>query len=137
MPAAAKSLERPYPWESSYPKAVSWDVPLKDGTLVDLIDDAVAEFGPKTALEFPDLVRGFKGQLRYSYSELGALVDQVAAGLQAQGGRQGHARGPVPAQLPLLPYFLLRGGQGRRHSGQLQPALPQRSGLYPGQGRAG
>ena len=102
MPAAAKSLERPYPWESSYPKAVSWDVPLKDGTLVDLIDDAVAEFGPKTALEFPDLVRGFKGQLRYSYSELGALVDQVAAGLQAQGVGKGT---PVGLFLPNCPYY--------------------------------
>ena len=80
MPAAKS--KRPYAWEGSYPKSVSWDASLKDGTLVDLIDQAVGAYGPKIALEFPDLVRGFKAHKQYTYSEMGALVDRVAAGLQ-------------------------------------------------------
>ncbi len=105
MPAAAKSLKRPYPWEASYPEALSWDMELKDGTLVDLIDNAVAEFGPKTALEFPDMVRGFKSQTRYTFSEMGEAVDKAAAGLQAQGVTKGTHVGLFLPNCPYYPIF--------------------------------
>ena len=103
--AATSALKRPYPWEASYPESVDWDMDLKDGTLVDLIDDAVASFGPKTALEFPDMVRGFKSQVRHTFSELGELVEKVAAGLQAQGVKKGTHVGLFLPNCPYYPIF--------------------------------
>ena len=101
----ADSLERPYPWEATYPKTVAWDAPLKDGTLVDLIEDAVKAYGPKVALEFPDMVLGFKGQKRYTFAEMGALVERVAAGLQAQGVVKGTHVGLFLPNCPYYPIF--------------------------------
>ncbi len=102
---ATEGLNRPYPWEASYPEGLSWETDLKEGTLNDLLADAVTSFGKKTALEFPDPVRGFKSQVRYSYEELGQLVDQVAAGLQAQGVTKGTHVGLFLPNCPFYPIF--------------------------------
>ena len=72
---------------------------------MDLIQDAVAAYGPKIALEFPDLVRGFKGHRQYTFAEMGALVDQVAAGLQAQGVAKGTHVGLFLPNCPYYPIF--------------------------------
>ena len=109
MPAApsslTRSLTRPYPWEALYPQAVAWDAKLRDGTLLNLFDEAVAAFADKVALEFPDPVRGFKGQVRYTYAQMGALVAQIAAGLQAQGVRKGTHVGLFLPNCPYYPLF--------------------------------
>lgn len=99
------SLSRPYPWEATYPEAVSWDAKLRDGTLVDLLDEAVAKFADKIALEFPDPIRGFKGQVRYTYAQMGAWVDQIVAGLQAQGVTKGTHVGLFLPNCPYYPVF--------------------------------
>ena len=104
-PKAAKSLKRPYPWEASYPDGQTWDASLKDGTLNDLLSDAVAAFGDRVALEFPDPVRGFRAQVRTTYAQMGDLVDRVAAGLQAQGVTKGTHVGLFLPNCPYYPIF--------------------------------
>ena len=104
-PKAAKSLKRPYPWEASYPEGQTWDASLKDGTLNNLLSDAVAAFGDRVALEFPDPVRGFRAQVRYTYAQMGDLVDRVAAGLQAQGVTKGTHVGLFLPNCPYYPIF--------------------------------
>ncbi len=86
-------MSRPFPWESSYPPGLDWGTPLPVGTLTRMLDDAVAQHGPRTALAFRDR--------SISYAALGATVDDAAAWLLAQG------RGPgsmVALYLPNSPW---------------------------------
>ncbi|WP_454916712.1 long-chain-fatty-acid--CoA ligase [Xanthobacter sediminis] len=62
----------------------------------DLLDASVAEFGPRPALSF-------FGR-KWTYAELGALVNQVAAGLQAEGVGPGTKVGLC---LPNTPYSVV------------------------------
>jgi len=75
--------------------------PVDGGRIVpmpvpDLLDASVAEFGPRPALNF-------MGR-QWTYAALGALVDQVAAGLQAQGVGPGSKVGLC---LPNTPYSVV------------------------------
>ena len=100
-----ETLNRPYPWEASYPGDQSWDVSFKNGTLNDLLSESVAAYGDKVALEFLDPVRGFKSAVSYSYRQMGALVDQVASGLQAHGVTKGTHVGLFLPNCPYYPIF--------------------------------
>jgi long-chain acyl-CoA synthetase len=64
---------RPYAWERSYPAGVRWDAPIEVTTLPALLDDAVARFADRPALDYRER--------RISYRELGDFVDRTAAGL--------------------------------------------------------
>lgn len=70
-------MERPFAWEKYYPPGVSWDDPIWTSSVPDLLDKAVADHGPKTAIEYRDR--------EVSFNELGGLVDQAAAALMAGG----------------------------------------------------
>ena len=84
------------PWLRCYPDGVDWVFGEAPGTLTALLDDAVARFGPRPALEF--LGRS------WTYAELGGLVDRAAAGLQQMGAGPGTKVGLC---LPNTPYFVI------------------------------
>ena len=75
MTADAESDARP--WLHSYAPGVPADIEPVTGTLVDLIDDAVAAHRGKVALEF------FGRETRYR--DLGDEIDRAAEGLRKLG----------------------------------------------------
>ncbi|MFT8243816.1 AMP-binding protein [Roseomonas sp. BN140053] len=86
--------DRPaHPWEASYPPGCRWDAPIEAGTIPRLLDDAVARWGTRPALEYRDR--------RTSFAELGALVDRVATGFRELGVGPGTA---VALFLPNTPW---------------------------------
>lgn len=68
-------LERP--WLSSYPEDVPAEIIVPPGSLVDLIEQSVADFGPKPALQFFGRV--------ISYDELGDRISRAAETLRRLG----------------------------------------------------
>jgi len=65
------------PWLKSYPDGVRWDIDIKPTALSELLEDSVAKWPEKPALQF-------MGR-RISYRELSRLTDRVAKGLQQLG----------------------------------------------------
>ncbi len=84
------------PWLHGYPAGIDWVFNEEPGTLTAMLDVAVARFGPRPAMDF--LGR------RWSYAELGALVDRTAAGFARMGARPGSRIGLC---LPNSPYFVV------------------------------
>ncbi len=107
---------RPYPWEALYPPGILWDTPIERGTLPDLLDRAVTQFGTASAIEFRD--QGL------TYRELSERVDRFAAGLLGLGLRPGDA---VALLLPNTPWHpvaffgVLRAGMRVAHLSPLDP----------------
>ena len=83
-------------WLEHYPDGVSWDVPLKAESLINFMDAAVSRYGSKPCIDF--LGR------KYTYSEVGALIDQAAKGFQDIGVRKGTKVGLC---LPNTPYSVI------------------------------
>ncbi len=71
----------PRPWISSYAEGVPDDIELPTGSLADLIQASVTEFGDRVALEF------FGRET--TYAELGEQIDRAAEGLRQLGLRKG------------------------------------------------
>ncbi|MCK8785717.1 long-chain fatty acid--CoA ligase [Roseomonas sp. NAR14] len=65
------------PWLAAYPAGVRWDAVPAPGTLVAMLDAAVARFATRPCLDF--LGR------RSTYAELGEAVDRAAAGFRRLG----------------------------------------------------
>ena len=86
-------MARPFAWERSYPAGVRWDAPLEASTVPALLDKAVAEFGPHTAIEFRDRP--------ISFEALGREAAQAAAGFLRAGIGPGTA---LALYLPNTPY---------------------------------
>ena len=86
-------MPRPFAWETSYPTGTSWDAPITLSTIPQLLTDAVARFGPATAIEF-------RGR-RISYEELGREAERVGAALLAANLPPDSA---VALYLPNTPY---------------------------------
>ena len=84
-----------HPWEKSYPENVDWHAPLPTGPLHRLMDDAVARFGDRPAVDFMDKIT--------SYRELGAQANQAAEGFQKLGVGKGTKVGIL---LPNCPAFI-------------------------------
>ncbi len=87
---------RPYPWERSYPEGVEWDVTFDPIPLPALLDQAAAEHGPRSCIDF-------RGR-RYRYREVAALVARAAKGFQALGVHKGLK---VALMLPNSPYQII------------------------------
>ncbi len=66
-----------FPWTRSYPAGIRWDAELPLMPVQQFLDDAVARWPDRPALEFMGRV--------ISYRELGELADRAAAGLQRLG----------------------------------------------------
>jgi long-chain acyl-CoA synthetase len=87
-------MSRPtFPWERSYPPGVRWDAPIVPSTLPTLIDEAVAAYGNRPAIEYRDRP--------ISYTEIGRQVDAFAAALLCSPA---DAAGAVALYLPNTPY---------------------------------
>jgi long-chain acyl-CoA synthetase len=95
LPVLAPAPER-YPWEDVYPADIDWraEIPMKP--LYTVLDDAVARFPDNTCVDF-------FGK-KYSYREVGRLVDCAARGLQALDVGKGVQVGLF---LPNCPYFVI------------------------------
>ncbi len=84
------------PWIKAYPKDIDWHARIEPKLLHGILEDTVARFADRPCADF-------LGK-RYSYGEIGAMVDRAAAGLQAIGiGRDSR----VGLFLPNTPYFLI------------------------------
>src|SRR3712207_6725641 len=84
-----------FPWLRSYPPGVSWHGDLPSETLTAISGAAVARFGPKTCLDF-------MGR-RWTFAQMGALVDSAAAGFRRLGVVPGTR---VGLHLPNSPFFI-------------------------------
>ena len=87
---------RPYPWEDNYPPGIDWDATIEPRPLTDFLNDAVARFGDRGCISF-------RGK-RFSYREVGDLVDRAARGFRALGVHRGIK---VALMLPNCPYTVI------------------------------
>jgi long-chain acyl-CoA synthetase len=85
-----------YPWIGSYPEGVRWDIPIVPAPLPTVLERAAQAFAANPAISF-------KGKVT-SYAALVALVNRVAAGLQAIGVKKGTKVGLF---LPNTPTFIV------------------------------
>jgi long-chain acyl-CoA synthetase len=85
-----------HPWDSSYPKDVDWgaDIPVKP--LYALFDDALTRFADRPCLDF-------LGK-KYTYAEVGRMIDRAATGFQKLGVKKGTKVGLF---LPNCPQFVV------------------------------
>ena len=84
------------PWLKSYPPGVNWDLAIEITPVQSILDDSVAKWPDRPALEF-------MGR-QFTYRELGALTDRVAKGLQQLGVQPGVHVGLF---LPNTPHYVI------------------------------
>ena len=84
------------PWLGAYPAVPGWTFEQAPETLPQVLDDAVRRFGARPAMDF-------FGR-RWTYAQLGSLVDRAAEGFRRLGVTPG-AR--VGLCLPNTPYFVV------------------------------
>ena len=89
-------LERPYPWEASYPDGIEWDIHTEPKPLFSILDASVKNYADNRCLEF-------LGK-QYTYKEVGQLVARAARGLQDMGLKKGDRVGLF---LPNTPYYVI------------------------------
>ncbi|WP_245613045.1 long-chain-fatty-acid--CoA ligase [Skermanella stibiiresistens] len=80
----------------SYPADIDWRAEIPVAPLYQLMDDAVRRFPDRPCVDFMDK--------RYTYAQIGALVDKAARGFQALGVGKGSKVGLF---LPNTPYFVI------------------------------
>jgi long-chain acyl-CoA synthetase len=95
-PGEAAMDAESHPWLRAYPAGISWNTRFTPGLVHQLLDDAVAAFGPRTCTNF-------LGK-RLTYAEIGALSDRAAKGLRALGVGEGVKVGLL---LPNSPTFVI------------------------------
>ncbi len=93
--AAAASAGGIPPWRANYCPDVNFDAEIPAKPLYALIDEAAQRFGDRPAMDFMDK--------KVTYAETLAMVNRVAAGLQAMGVKKGSRVGMF---LPNCPYFV-------------------------------
>ncbi len=85
-----------YPWLSAYPRNVDWNAEIPVKPLYALMDEAAERFAERACIDFLDK--------RYSYREIGDLVNRAAKGLARLGVRRG---AKVGLFLPNCPYAVI------------------------------
>lgn len=83
------------PWLATYPRDIDWAKPILPESMVALFDESVAKYGDRPFVDF-------MGR-RWTYREIGRMVDRTAAGLRRQGVKAGTKVGLC---LPNTPYFI-------------------------------
>jgi long-chain acyl-CoA synthetase len=94
-----------HPWLKSYPAGVRWDAPLREMPIQQLLDDAVARWAERPAIEFMGRV--------LTYGELGGMVDRAAKQLQGLGVGPGVHVGlylPNTPHYPITFFAVLKAG---------------------------
>lgn len=94
--AKKTTSKKSYPWLKAYPKDIPWDVEIPEGPIYELLDKTAARFPDRPSIEF-------LGK-RYTYAELGDLVNRAAKGLQDIGVKKGIKVGLF---MPNAPYFVI------------------------------
>src|SRR5260370_34909979 len=84
------------PWINSYPSGVLWDAEIVPRPVQKILDDAVAKWPDRPAIEF-------MGR-RITYRDLGDLVNRAAKGLQQLGVKPGIH---VGLYLPNSPHYII------------------------------
>jgi len=95
-PASNMPFSTPRPWLASYAEGVPDEIELPAGSLYDLVESSVAEFGDEVALEF------FGRET--TYKEMGEQIDRAAEGLRLLGVKKGD---PVALVLPNCPQHII------------------------------
>ena len=96
MQRTATGAGESFPWLKSYPPGIDWGAEIAVKPMHQLMDDAVARFGDQPCIDF--LGR------RYSYAEVGRLVNRAAKGLRSLGVGPGIKVGLC---LPNTAYFVI------------------------------
>jgi len=112
-------MKRPFPWESSYPSTVRWDVPLAPSTLPALLAGTVARHGARNAIEFRD--RWIR------YDALGSAVDRIAAAFLRAGLGPGHSIGLYLPNTPDHPIALFAAAKAGARAVLLSPLDGERA----------
>src|ERR1700752_2552587 len=84
------------PWINAYPPGVLWNAEIVPGPVQSILDDAVAKWPDRPAIDF-------MGK-RFTYRELGDLVNRAAKGLQQLGVKPGIH---VGLYLPNSPHYAI------------------------------
>src|SRR6201984_1499981 len=84
------------PWINSYPPGVLWDAEIVPRPVQSILDDAVAKWPDRPAIDF-------MGK-RFTYRDLGDLVNRAAKGLQQLGVKPGVH---VGLYLPNSPHYVI------------------------------
>jgi len=84
------------PWLKNYAPGVAWETEFAPQPLYRLIDDAVARFGEHSSIDFLDR--------KFTYAEIGQMVNRAACGFQALGVGKGVKVGLF---LPNCPQFIV------------------------------
>jgi long-chain acyl-CoA synthetase len=85
-----------WPWLTSYPAGIAWDMRFPERSLVAYLEDSVARFPERPCLDF-------LGK-SYSYGEVGDLVRRASQGFAALGIGPGSR---VGLMLPNTPYYAI------------------------------
>ena len=85
-----------HPWLRAYPAGIDWGEAVSIKPLSAIFEEAIARFASCPCIDF-------LGK-RFTYAEIGALVNRAAKGLQALGVRRGTKVGLC---LPNTPYFII------------------------------
>ncbi len=85
-----------YPWLSSYEAGMDWGIEIESRPVFSMLEATVKTYPNNSAFDF-------LGK-KYSWTEIGKLVDYFAAGLQQKGVKKGDKIGLF---LPNSPYFLI------------------------------
>ncbi|MGE3247188.1 MAG: AMP-binding protein [Beijerinckiaceae bacterium] len=101
------TVDIPRPWLEHYPNGVETEIdPAPLGTVVDVFEKSVADFGPRPALE--------SFGVRLTYAEIGDIAKKAAAALQKFGLKKGDRAAimmpNVMAYPPLVFGILMAGG---------------------------
>ena len=83
------------PWIEHYPPEIDWHWEFVPQSLPDMFDEAVALHSAKTCTNFLGA--------ELTYADIGAMTNQLAAGLQDKGFGRGHRIGLL---LPNTPYYI-------------------------------
>ena len=108
-------LGRPYVWEKSYPRGISWDTPIETMTLPAMLDRSVARNASRHAISFRER--------RLTYRDLADAADAFAAGLLAAGIGKGDGIG---CYLPNSPHHVIALFGATRAGARLVQAQPAR-----------
>lgn len=84
------------PWLKNYAPGVDWNATIEQKALFELLDDAVARFGERPAIDFLGKT--------FTYSQLGKMVERAARGFQDLGVTKGVKVGLF---LPNCPQFMV------------------------------
>ncbi len=113
---------RPFAWEHSYSPGVAWDTPIVPSTLPQLLQDAVAAYGDRPALEYRDR--------RITFRDLGRRADAFAATLLAAGIGPGDALALYLPNTPDHPTAFFGGAKAGARLTNLSPLDAERELAY-------